>query len=261
MVPGFEGIYQIKYLRRIKVVDRYYMTYDDYGHINPDPKVAALDATRLDRNRSSPSRPADSSCPAPASTTSAAWPGPVRARFARWRSPPTAAGAGTTPSFGRRRIEWRTPGSASPGSGTEKSACSCRAAPTNWARFNRREPRPPNTGTSRWTRLPGPWRRQHRSTVEGGERWERAQWARVSSSCAVMILGMCQIGSAQSPTFGVGRTPDRGRNPCLGYLDQSGRERSSRRDTAPPRKVRRSTSRRGARAATGERGQEPRRRR
>src|SRR5881275_888164 len=42
MVPGFEGIYQIKYLRRVKVVDRYYMTYDDYGHINPDPKVAAL---------------------------------------------------------------------------------------------------------------------------------------------------------------------------------------------------------------------------
>ena len=42
MAPGFEGIYQIKYLRRIKLVDRYYMTYDDYGHINPDPKVAAL---------------------------------------------------------------------------------------------------------------------------------------------------------------------------------------------------------------------------
>ena len=42
IAPGFEGIYQVKYLRRIKVVDRYYMTYDDYGHINPDPKVAAL---------------------------------------------------------------------------------------------------------------------------------------------------------------------------------------------------------------------------
>jgi sulfane dehydrogenase subunit SoxC len=42
MVPGFEGIYQIKYLRRIKVVDQYYMTYDDYGHINPDAKAAAL---------------------------------------------------------------------------------------------------------------------------------------------------------------------------------------------------------------------------
>jgi len=42
MVPGFEGIYQIKYLRRIKVVDRHYLTYDDYGHITPDPKTAAL---------------------------------------------------------------------------------------------------------------------------------------------------------------------------------------------------------------------------
>jgi sulfane dehydrogenase subunit SoxC len=42
LVPGFEGIYQIKYLRRIKVVDRYYMTYDDYGHINTDPKAASL---------------------------------------------------------------------------------------------------------------------------------------------------------------------------------------------------------------------------
>ena len=42
MVPGFEGIYQIKFLRRIKVVDEYYLTYDDYGHINADPKTAAL---------------------------------------------------------------------------------------------------------------------------------------------------------------------------------------------------------------------------
>jgi sulfane dehydrogenase subunit SoxC len=42
MVPGFEGIYQIKYLRRIKVTDDYYMTYDDYGHITADPKSAAL---------------------------------------------------------------------------------------------------------------------------------------------------------------------------------------------------------------------------
>jgi sulfane dehydrogenase subunit SoxC len=42
LVPGFEGIYQIKYLRRIKVVDQYYMTYDDYGHINSDARAAAL---------------------------------------------------------------------------------------------------------------------------------------------------------------------------------------------------------------------------
>jgi sulfane dehydrogenase subunit SoxC len=42
MVPGFEGIYHTKYLRRIKVVDQYYMTYNDYGHIRSDPKIAAL---------------------------------------------------------------------------------------------------------------------------------------------------------------------------------------------------------------------------
>jgi sulfane dehydrogenase subunit SoxC len=42
MVPGFEGIFATKYLRRIKVVDRYYMNYNDYGHLDQDPKLAAL---------------------------------------------------------------------------------------------------------------------------------------------------------------------------------------------------------------------------
>jgi sulfane dehydrogenase subunit SoxC len=43
MVPGFEGIFHTKYLRRIKVVDRYYLNYNDYGHLDRDPKVAALE--------------------------------------------------------------------------------------------------------------------------------------------------------------------------------------------------------------------------
>jgi hypothetical protein len=42
MVPGFEGIFATKYLRRIKVVDRYYMNYNDYGHLRRDPKETAL---------------------------------------------------------------------------------------------------------------------------------------------------------------------------------------------------------------------------
>ena len=42
VTPGFEGIYNTKWLRRIKVVDRYYMTYNDYGHISKDEEVAAL---------------------------------------------------------------------------------------------------------------------------------------------------------------------------------------------------------------------------
>jgi sulfane dehydrogenase subunit SoxC len=42
IVPGFEGIFNTKYIRRIKVVDRYYMNYNDYGHLDKDEKEAAL---------------------------------------------------------------------------------------------------------------------------------------------------------------------------------------------------------------------------
>jgi sulfane dehydrogenase subunit SoxC len=42
LVPGFEGIFNVKWLRRIKVVDRYYMTYNDYGHLRQDADDAAL---------------------------------------------------------------------------------------------------------------------------------------------------------------------------------------------------------------------------
>src|SRR5829696_1244839 len=31
--PGFEGIFHTKYLRRIKIVDQYYMNYNDFGHL------------------------------------------------------------------------------------------------------------------------------------------------------------------------------------------------------------------------------------
>lgn len=42
IVPGFEGILSVKWLRRIKVVDQFYMTYNDYGHLRRDPADAAL---------------------------------------------------------------------------------------------------------------------------------------------------------------------------------------------------------------------------
>ena len=42
VTPGLEGIFHIKYLRRIKVVDKYYLTYNDYGHIQADQRVAQL---------------------------------------------------------------------------------------------------------------------------------------------------------------------------------------------------------------------------
>jgi sulfane dehydrogenase subunit SoxC len=40
--PGFEGIFHTKFLRRIKIVDRYYMNYNDYGHLHEEPVEAAL---------------------------------------------------------------------------------------------------------------------------------------------------------------------------------------------------------------------------
>src|SRR5262249_14749677 len=46
--PGFEGIFHTKYLRRIKVVDRYYMNYNDFGHLREDPKGCAQ---RTDRTQ------------------------------------------------------------------------------------------------------------------------------------------------------------------------------------------------------------------
>ena len=43
MVPGFEGIFHTKWLQRIKLVDRYYMNYNDFGHLDQDHKIAALE--------------------------------------------------------------------------------------------------------------------------------------------------------------------------------------------------------------------------
>ena len=43
MVPGFEGIFHTKWLQRIKLVDQYYMNYNDFGHLDQDHKVAALE--------------------------------------------------------------------------------------------------------------------------------------------------------------------------------------------------------------------------
>ena len=42
MVPGFEGIYHTKWLRRIKLVDRFYMNYNEFGHLRPEDKELAL---------------------------------------------------------------------------------------------------------------------------------------------------------------------------------------------------------------------------
>lgn len=42
MVPGWEGIYHTKFLRRIKIVDKFLMNYNEYGHLRPEDKELAL---------------------------------------------------------------------------------------------------------------------------------------------------------------------------------------------------------------------------
>lgn len=40
--PGYEGIFHTKYLRRIKITDEYYMTYNDFGHMDKEDAEASL---------------------------------------------------------------------------------------------------------------------------------------------------------------------------------------------------------------------------
>src|ERR1700753_3613613 len=42
VVPGFEGIFNTKWLRRIQVTDEYQLNMDDFGHLRKDPTSAAL---------------------------------------------------------------------------------------------------------------------------------------------------------------------------------------------------------------------------
>jgi len=42
LIPGFEGIFNTKYLRRIKVTEEYYLNYNDYGHLSRNATRAAL---------------------------------------------------------------------------------------------------------------------------------------------------------------------------------------------------------------------------
>ena len=138
IVPGFEGIYNTKWLRRIKVVDRYYMTYNDYGHISNDPKVAALTFQWGPKSVITfPSGGQQLPGHGFYQITGLAWSGGGAVRKVE-----VSTDGGQTwkdaEIRGTGASQWRTPALAWTGSGTDKSACSSRAASMNWARCNRR---------------------------------------------------------------------------------------------------------------------------
>jgi sulfane dehydrogenase subunit SoxC len=179
LVPGFEGIYQIKYLRRIKVVDRYYMTYDDYGHINPDPKVAAL--THQIGPKSVITFPSgEQRLPGPGfyEVTGLAWSGGGAIRkvevstdggrnwhLADLRSPAYPM-AHTRFGFG-----WKWDGKES----VLMSRCTDELGTVQPTRAEAAKYW--NKPLDAAFRVPG-------ATVAGRERWERAQWAFVGCSCS-----------------------------------------------------------------------------
>ena len=99
LVPGFEGIYNTKWLRRIKVVDRYYMTYNDYGHIAKDEEVAALTFQWGPKSVITfPSGGQQLPGPGVYQITGLAWSGGGAVR--RWKYPPMAGRPGRTRRFG-----------------------------------------------------------------------------------------------------------------------------------------------------------------
>ena len=50
LVPGFEGLYNVKWLRRIKAVDELYMTYNEFERYTAD-NMEAMDPTSVYRNK------------------------------------------------------------------------------------------------------------------------------------------------------------------------------------------------------------------
>ena len=148
MVPGFEGIFHTKWLQRIKLVDRYYMNYNDFGHLDQDHEGRG--ARLPDRTEVGHHVPVRRTAAARQGLLRDPRPGLVRRRRHQ-------AGGG----LHRRRQEMEQgavpghaaadgplPASPTGGIGTATRPRSCRAASTRSARRNRRASRSPSTGTS-----------------------------------------------------------------------------------------------------------------
>ena len=158
MVPGFEGIYHTKFLRRIKVVDQFYMNYNEFGHLRPEAKELALGEQIGPKSVITYPSGSRSSCRAPGSTRSAGSPGPVAAQSRPWKCPPMAGRSGTAPNSRTLRNAWRTSDSATSGDGMEARPKFCRAAPTRSGRGSQCGRRSPIGGkyrSSGTTECPG----------------------------------------------------------------------------------------------------------
>ena len=147
IVPGWEGNVNVKWLRRIKVVERPYMTRmesPDHTSLKPDGKARQFMFLMEAKSVITSPRVA-SGCRARDSTRSGAWRGRVAGWSAGSRSRRTVERPGGTPGS-------RSPSSASPtlasgstGGGMGGRPFSSRGAPTRPAMSSRRSPNWPRS--------------------------------------------------------------------------------------------------------------------
>ena len=177
MVPGFEGIFSTKYLRRIKVVDRLLHELQRLRAYGSETRKRRRWVTRSDRNRSSPSLPGEMQLPGRGfyEISGLAWSGGGAIRKVevstdggkRWKD---AEIRGTAHRMAHTRFsyQWNWDGTADR---------------TSFALHGR--DRPGSTvaspGCQVLERASGSviqraWAGQHYSAVEDRQRWERAQW-------------------------------------------------------------------------------------
>ena len=183
------------------------MTYNDYGHINPDPKVSALG------NQIGPK----SVITFPSGGQKLSGPGFYEISGLAWSGGGAIRKVEISTDGGKnwKDAELRTP-RLSHGPyplrpqlelGRKRMRCCFRAAPTNSAPCSRPAPSPPNISTSPWTRISACPAPTTRFNLENRQRWERSQWSRINffRSSRSWVCG--SLAWAQSPTYGVGRTP------------------------------------------------------
>ncbi len=142
LLPGYEGNTQIKWLRRLEVGDKPFMTREEtlkYTDLLPDGTARQFTLT-MDAKSVITFPSGRCSCRVRAFTRSPAWPGRAAAGSPRSRSRPTAARPGPRPPCKSRCWTSATHASACPGSGTGPRRCCRAAAPTRPAIASRAWP-------------------------------------------------------------------------------------------------------------------------
>ena len=230
------------------------MTYDDYGHINPDPKVAALTHQIGPKSVITfPSGGQQLSGPGFYEITGLAWSGAGAIRGVEistdggqsWKNAELRSPAYPM-AHTRFGFHWKWDGKEC----VLMSRCTDELGTVQPTRADVAKYWNATRGQS-----PGSRGRQYRSTVEGRQRRERSQWACLGFSSLRRSSGFARLPGHSRPPTALGG-PRARKKSAPGISPSARREKSSRQGRGLPRKARCSMSGRGARDATGQRDPE-----